>query len=233
MHLFWQTLINIFTSFAVALAALCLCFWAVRMLDRWLFPGLSFQKALREGNLALAIFLAAVILGLFSLVGRAVAAPTDRYDGDFHKWGRRYFSYTVDWRVFKAQGLTESGLNPALCSRAGACGLMQFLPGTALAMGLHNRFDARASIAAGIRYDRQLWEQWSAPRPPRDRLQLTLVAYNAGLGNALRWQRQAAGDGVADPNRYGALRPYLWPEPRRYVEMTGRWCRRLGASGCW
>jgi len=179
-------------------------------------------------------------------VGRSVAAPTDnpagrsvvalperlsRYDDDFRKWGRYHFGYALDWRWFKAQGLAESGLNPRLCSHAGACGLMQFMPATARAMGLTNRFDARESIRQGIRYDRMLWEVWKAPRPLLERLYFTLVSYNAGLGNALRFQARARAAGVPDANRYAQVEPHLWPEPRAYVAMIRRWRARLGGPG--
>ncbi|MDH4248482.1 MAG: transglycosylase SLT domain-containing protein, partial [Deltaproteobacteria bacterium] len=168
-----ESLLMVVSLFAVAVSALVLALVVVRLLDRWIFPNLSFEQALRENNLAVAVFLAALVLGLFLLVGRAVAAPgpySDRYDDDFRREARYRFGYAYDWRWFKAQGVAESGLDPAVCSAAGACGLMQFMPGTALAMGVTDRFNARASIRAGIAYDRRLWDEFTAPRPKADRL---------------------------------------------------------------
>ena len=104
---------------------------------------------------------------------------------------------------------------------------MQFMPGTAIGMGLTNRFDAKESIRLGIKYDRKLWRQWSAPRPAWDRLQFAFASYNAGLGYVLEFQRKAAAAGVANPNLWGDVAPFAWGEPREYIERIGRWCARF------
>lgn len=229
-----DALINITAMFAVGVVAGLLVIAAtvffLRKVDRWAFPEVDFADALKQKNLAVGIFLAAIgaafILGLFLLAGRATAAELDRYNGAFRKWGRYHFGYAYDWQWFKAQGMTESGLNPEVCSHVGACGLMQFMPGTAAAMGLQDRFNARASIRAGIAYDRRLWRQFTAPRPPRDRLYFAFMSYNAGLGNVLAFQRAALAAGT-DPNLFETLRPHVWPEPREYVLRIQRWHQRF------
>lgn len=222
-----EAFLNIAILFAVGLLSLALCIIAVRTLDRWIFPEVPFQASLNNGNVAVAIFLGALVLGIFLLMGRATAAPTDRYDGDFRKWARYHFGYAYDWQIFKAQGMTESGLKPGVCSHVGACGLMQFMPGTAAAMGLQNRYNARESIRAGIRYVLRLWRTESV----NGRLALAFVAYNAGPGNLRRFQRRArsAGD---DPASFDGLTPHLWKEPRDYVQRIRRWCKRFGGSKC-
>ena len=227
-----DTLITIVSLFAVALAALALVLAVVRMLDRWIFPNLSFEQALRENNLAVAVFLAALVLGLFLLVGRAVAAPgvdSGRYDDDFRREARLRFGYGTDWRWFKAQGIAESGLDPAVCSAAGACGLMQFMPGTALAMGLQNRFDARASIRAGIAYDKQLWDEFTAPRPLTDRLFFTFAAYNWGLGHVLRRAQPCARERFGADHLFRHIAPCLPAETQDYVPRIQAWRERLRA----
>jgi len=216
------TFFNIAVMFGVLLGALGVALAAIRLIDRLVFPNTNFQHELRANNLAVGVVVAALILGIFLLAGRAVGASLHRYDDGFRRWGRVHFGYATDWRFFKAQGMTESGLRPEVCSHAGACGLMQFMPGTAAAMGLVNRFDARESIRAGIAYDRRLWNQWTAPRPAPDRLKLAFASYNAGLGHVLAAQRRANG-----ANPYAAIAPHLWPEPREYVERIGRWRQRF------
>jgi membrane-bound lytic murein transglycosylase F len=222
-----DTLFNIVTLFGVALLGLVLVLVALRLLDRLLFPDLSFESALGSNNVAVGIFLAAVVFGIFFLVSRATAAELDRYDEHFRKWGRYEFGYSYDWRHFKGQGMTESNLDPTVCSQVGACGVMQFMPGTAVAMGLQDRFDAKESIRRGIGYDRQLWRQWQAERPPLDRLQFAFASYNAGLGNVLKFQRAAIVADVENPNLWEQVAPFAWREPREYIERIERWRGRF------
>jgi membrane-bound lytic murein transglycosylase F len=56
--------------------------------------------------------------------------PADRYDDTFRKAAKRSFGPAFDWRVFKAQGMAESNLDPLARSRVGARGLMQLMPST-------------------------------------------------------------------------------------------------------
>lgn len=226
-----DALMNIGTMFLVAAAGLAGVYAAFRVFNRWVFPKVDFQRHLAEGNIAVAIFVAALVLGMFLFMGRALGGELDRYDSQFRKWGRYHFGYSYDWRYFKAQGMTESGLKADVCSHVGACGLMQFMPGTARGMGLTDRFNAKASIRQGIRYDRRLWRQFSAPRPTWDRMAFAFMSYNAGLGNVLKFQRAAVADGV-DPNLFVTLAPYIWTEPREYVERIARWCQRFGGWKC-
>jgi peptidoglycan DL-endopeptidase CwlO len=55
--------------------------------------------------------------------------------------------------------IQESGGNARAVSRAGAQGLMQFMPGTARGMGVTDPFDPAQSIDAGARYLKQLADQ--------------------------------------------------------------------------
>ena len=220
-----DTLLTLATLFAVALLALALVLAAVRGLDRWVFPGLPFEQALRENNLAVGVFLAALVFGIFFLMSHAVAGELDRYDGQFRKWGRYHFGYACDWRYFKAQGVTESGLDALACSAVGACGVMQFMPGTAVAMGLQDRFDAKASIRAGIAYDRRLWELFAAERGLQ-RLWFAFAGYNCGPGCVIRAQRGASGAGSAS-DRWPGIAPFLPAETRAYVPRIRQWRARF------
>ncbi len=66
------TYLTIATLFAVAVVATALTLGVLRLMDKILFPSVSFEDALKEGNLAVGIFLAGVALGVFQLVASAV-----------------------------------------------------------------------------------------------------------------------------------------------------------------
>ncbi|MBW7997507.1 MAG: transglycosylase SLT domain-containing protein [Candidatus Glassbacteria bacterium] len=229
-----DTVFNIITALFALVIALVASGIAIRVFDKYLFPTVDFADHLSGGNGAVGKVVAAIIVMTFFTAAWVMAAPPDynRYDAQFRKWGKWEFGRTVDWRHFKAQGLTESLLNPGLCSHVGACGVMQFMPATAVAMGVTNRFDAKQSIRGGIKYDKRLWDQFTAPRPKLDRLAFTFMAYNAGLGNVLIWQKQAVAAGV-NPNLFETLKPWVWKEPRGYVERSRRWYARLKRNKRW
>ncbi len=117
-----------------------------------------------------------------------------KFDVYFKKNSKRYFGPGFDWRWFKAQSMAESGLNPEAISPVKAKGLMQIMDFTRRELDRKmktkgNPFDPRWNIAAGIFYDRQLYNQWKSPRPEIDRLCLMFASYNAGLGNPLKAQK--------------------------------------------
>ncbi len=128
------------------------------------------------------------------LTGQAV--PT-RYDGTFRKYSKRYFGVAFDWRWFKAQGMTESGLDPAARSGVGARGVMQLMPTTFEELrrvhpGLNSVDDPEWNIAAGILYDRQLWRLWAEDSVrAEDQADFMFASYNAGRIPLLRAQALA------------------------------------------
>ena len=70
--------------------------------------------------------------------------------------------------------LVESHYDPTIVSPAGAVGLSQLMPLTALRLGVLDRLDPTANIEAGARYLRELIADFSGNIP------LALAAYNAG-----------------------------------------------------
>lgn len=222
---------NIVVMFVVAIVAVALVTfavkWFLKKIDDWSFPEFDFGPELKAGNQAVGVFLglvvAAFILGLFLLAGKAVGANLDRYDDQFRSAGRIEFGYGTPWTWFKAQGMTESGLDPAKCSQVGACGVMQFMPGTAVAMGVQDRFEAKESIRAGVAYDRKLWGQFSAPRPPVDRLALTFSAYNWGIGYVLHRAQPCARNRFGGDATWAQVGPCLPPETQAYFPRIQRW----------
>lgn len=116
------------------------------------------------------------------------------YDLFFRQYADLYFRNTnIDWHYFKAQGMAESNLNPTAKSPANAKGIMQILPATYASIKIVKKdiWDPESNIAAGIFYDKQLWDNWYSERPEHDRLCLMFASYNAGLGNILKAQKLA------------------------------------------
>jgi soluble lytic murein transglycosylase-like protein len=83
--------------------------------------------------------------------------------------------WNVSAALLGAQLYAESNFNPFARSRAGALGIAQFMPGTAVAMGLRDPFDATAAIDAQAHLMRDLLRRFGA-------VPLALAAYNAGPG---------------------------------------------------
>lgn len=133
-----------------------------------------------------------------------------KYDTYFSKYSKRYFGPNFDWRHFKAQAIAESRLKAKAKSRVGALGLMQIMPKTFKEIARKNpsikgtREQPRWNIAAGIYYDRVIWNTWKAERPFEDRINFMLGSYNAGKGNILKAQKIANKEGL-DANLWESI----------------------------
>lgn len=93
----------------------------------------------------------------------------------------------------------ESGFNPAAVSRAGARGLMQLMPSTAMQYRVENSFDPESNILGGTSHLKSLLKKY------RGNMKLALAAYNAG--------EEAV-------SKYGGVPPFR--ETREYVEKILR-----------
>lgn len=143
-----------------------------------------------------------------------------KYDRYFAKYSKRFFGPLFDWRHFKAQAIAESRLDANATSRVGAVGIMQIMPRTyreivrqsAAIHGPHQH--PRWNIAAGIYYDRKMWQLWQAKRPFQDRLNFMFGSFNAGKGTILRAQKYA---------RQRGLNENLWVSIERSLPaVTGK-----------
>ena len=91
----------------------------------------------------------------------------------------------------------ESSFNPTAVSKAGAVGLMQLIPETAIRHGVRNLYDANENITGGAKHLRYLLDRFHG------NIRLALAAYNAG-------ERKV--------DRYGQIPPYK--ETQDYVKRV-------------
>ncbi len=110
----------------------------------------------------------------------------------------------------------ESALNPNAVSKAGASGLWQFMPTTAVGLGMEvnslvdERRDPRLSSRYAVLYLKQLYDiyhDWS----------LAIAAYNCGPGNVNKALRRAGGDNPASKMDFWEIYSFLPSETRGYV----------------
>ncbi len=80
----------------------------------------------------------------------------------------------------------ESRFNPRAVSRAGARGIAQFMPRTALWRGLNDPFDAVEALRGSADYLRELRNQFG-------NLGLAAAAYNGGSGRVRNWLDKRGG----------------------------------------
>lgn len=154
------------------------------------------------------------------------------YDAHFRKYTKRYFGPHIDWRWFKAQGIAESGLEPDVASEAGARGVMQIMPDTYQEIREQNPhfldvLQPRWNIAAGIYYDRQLYDKWRTPPPGEERLYFAFGSYNAGYGRIYEAFRQVP----EEAEYWHAVRPYVPPQTRHYVSRIQRLMTEPAGAG--
>ena len=183
---------------------------------------------LAQGAVTAALSL---LLGIGPVNDAAAQRPTERYDQTFRKYSKRYFGVGFDWRVFKAQGMTESNLNPAATSWVGAKGIMQLMPSTFLEIQTRNPDwtsidDVEWNIAAGISYNRRLWRLWKDSVDTEDHRYFMFGSYNAGRIPILRAQGVAR-QKLLDP-RYWASIEVVAPEVRGWRQSeTISYVRRI------
>ena len=152
-------------------------------------------------------------------IASAQAPVTDRYDDTFRKYAKRFFGPGFDWRIFKAQGMAESNLDPQARSGVGARGIMQLMSSTYKEVQSKNPDlgeinDPEWNIAAGIYYNRQLWNQWKADTDADHVREFMFGSYNAGRGVVLRAQRIA---------RERTLDGRFWPDIQKVAPAVPRW----------
>jgi len=180
--------------------------------------------------------LAALVLAVAGpgVAGAQGKADVDRYDQMFRKYSKRYFGVGYDWRIFKAQALAESEMNPNAKSWVGARGLMQLMPSTykdiqSRATSLGSIDDPEWNIAAGIMHDRGLWRRWERDSIHIDRREFMFASYNAGEGTIMNAQRACTARAL-DRRAWTSVEAVAPDVPRwRYRETFG-YVRKIRAS---
>ena len=105
--------------------------------------------------------------------------------------------YGLPARLINGVIRAESDFRSDAVSPAGACGLMQLMPGTARELGVADPFDVAENIDGGARYLRKMMDLFDG------NVRKALMAYNAGPGTV---------------KRYSGDVPYR--ETRQYVERV-------------
>jgi soluble lytic murein transglycosylase-like protein len=133
----------------------------------------------------------AFLLSVFHLPDKSYAVMALALHSVKHVWS----SHDTDTRELVAQAAsahgvpvplalaiarTESGLRPHCISATGAMGLMQLMPGTALAHAVLDPFDPAQSADGGSCYLHELWQRYHGDR------ERVAAAYNAGAGRVPR-----------------------------------------------
>ena len=114
----------------------------------------------------------------------------------------------LPWQLLAAVAYQESHWDPEARSPTGVRGFMMLTSQTARQLGVEDRLDAAASIAAGARYLADLKERIAEDVAEPDRTWLTLAAYNLGLGHVYD-ARQLAERLGRDKNSWADMRRTL------------------------
>ena len=183
----------------------------------------------------LLVLLAALLWPVYSAQAAPICPAT--WDKTFQGATRTFMPMRLkgDWKISKAQAFTESSCRPTVCSRAGACGLLQIMKAAWKQVTGKERgqsvFDPKMNIIVSVKYMAWQCKQWlGRPRSAREVRELCLAAYNAGL----KWILEA--QVLCGMKRtWDEIKPCLHKvtgvhsrETINYVERTFRWRRRLG-----
>ncbi len=118
----------------------------------------------------------------------------------------------TDWLLMSAIAHAESRFSADAVSHYGARGLMQVVPTTAAQFGITEDMlhDPEMNIWAANRVFNHILEMLSLPSnvSDRDKICLTLAAYNCGIGRIFDAQRLARHDG-RNPYRWSNISHYL------------------------
>ena len=104
-----------------------------------------------------------------------------------------------DWRFLCSQVYQESRFDPKAKSWAGATGLIQLMPATALEVGVSNNYDPKQNIRGGVKYLHRMRDEFETVEDSIQKIKFTLAAFNCGAGHVFDAMRLAEKNGK-DPN---------------------------------
>jgi membrane-bound lytic murein transglycosylase F len=134
---------------------------------------------------------------------RKVKIPTGAispYDHLFKKYAKLI---NWDWKLLAAVAFHESRFDSSQVSWAGAVGLMQLMPNTAVSFGLtkQNACNPEMNIEAGVQYIKSLNLLFRKVTDKEERLKFILAGYNCGPSHII--------DAMALSAKYGK-NPQIW-----------------------
>jgi membrane-bound lytic murein transglycosylase F len=161
--------------------------WAVRRNAPQLLGQLNQWIAAKRKSGLLAVLYRKYFLDRRAFSARAISPYLSSETGTispYDDWFRQYAAVPGwDWRLVAAQAFQESRFNPQAHSWAGALGLMQIMPRTALQLHV-NAVDPRQSVEAACRYLWTLEGLWKESiKDDNERLKFILASYNVGTGH--------------------------------------------------
>ncbi len=145
------------------------------------------------------------------LVAWALACSAFGQTAEARRWADYWAdSYGLPSELVYAVIEVESGWNPRAVSPAGAVGLMQLMPDTAVMFRVQNRFDVAENIRGGVAY-----LAWLKDRCGAD-WRLILASYNAGDRRVLR---KGLNYSSAEVHAYVKRVAYLYRRNRREARL--------------
>ncbi|MBL8955237.1 MAG: transporter substrate-binding domain-containing protein [Myxococcaceae bacterium] len=133
----------------------------------------------------------------------------------------------LDWRLLAAQCFQESRFDPVAKSWAGALGLFQLMPTTALELGVKRREDPAESVRAGSDYVARMLTRFDTRIELKHRLRFALAAYNAGPSHVEDARRLAQERGLDPMKWFGHVEKamLLLEKPQHYRKAKAGYCR--------
>lgn len=134
---------------------------------------------------------------------RKVKIPKGAISPYDHLFKRYAHSIEWDWRLLAALAFHESRFDASTKSWAGAAGVMQLMPQTALNFGLDRVtiLDPDMNIEAGVQYIKSLNMFFRRIENKEERIKFVLAAYNSGPAHII--------DAMALASKFGK-NPHIW-----------------------
>ncbi len=137
--------------------------------------------------------------------------PSHNRISSYDEYFKKYASIVGwDWRLLAAIAYKESKFDPTVVSWAGACGIMQIMPTTAISLGLTEEefHDPEKNIKASVQYLRKMEKLFPNITDTNEQVKFVLASYNAGPGHIFDARALAVKNGL-DPDIWENVKDYL------------------------